>query len=397
MRRALLLPLLLVVWPGSAPAQTNTLSQLPKTLQPVERVLADTFGRSVPVPSPSAGVSYAFDPATGNFRREPATFGQVYLERADPLGAGRVNLSFAYQYVELDELEGRDAAHLRDAGPIPIRGGFGAIKLGELRLEAAVHQFLFGLTYGVTENLDASIAVPFVYSDLLVGASFRSAGLRATDGTLERRRVAVEDPMRVAGVGDVLLRAKYRLVETGPVHLAGALVFRLPSGDTGNLQGVGFFEVTPAAIASTRIFHPARWARLQGHLNAGVGVDTEDVAASEGRWGLGVDWGLNRHVTAAVALLGRHGFSRVAPRGAFDFPRCTRTLLACAIDLTTRRGSAPLFGLVGDRPDHYAVSVGGRGVLWRDTVFAMVDVVVPLNDGAVRTAPIPLVGLEATF
>ncbi|HYR97121.1 MAG TPA: hypothetical protein VEM57_10315, partial [Candidatus Binatus sp.] len=102
MRRALPLLVLLVVWPGSAPAQRKTLSQFQEALQPVERVVADTLGRSVPVPSPSAGVSYSFDPATGNFRREPATFGQVYLERADPLGAGRLNLSFAYQYVELD-------------------------------------------------------------------------------------------------------------------------------------------------------------------------------------------------------------------------------------------------------------------------------------------------------
>jgi hypothetical protein len=397
MRRALPLLVLLVVWPGSAPAQTKLLSQFQQTLQPVERVVADTLGRSVPVPSPSAGVSYSFDPATGNFRREPATFGQVYLERADPLGARRLNLSFAYQYVELDELEGRDAAHLRDAGPIPFRGRYGAFKWDELRVEAAVHQFLFGLTYGVTQNLDASIAVPVVYSDLLVGASFRVAAVRAADGMLVRLRGDVEDPTRVAGVGDVLLRAKYRLVETGPVHLAGALVFRLPSGDAGNLQGVGFFEVTPAAIASTRIFQPARWARLQAHLNAGVGVDTEDVAASEGRWGLGVDWGLNRHVTAAVAILARHGFSRVAPAGSFDFPRCTGSLVRCAIDPATRRGSAPLFGLTGDRPDHYALSVGGRGALWRDTLFAMVDLVVPLNDGVVRAAPVPLVGLEATF
>jgi len=36
---------------------------------------------------------------------------------------------------------------------------YGAFKVDELRVDAAVHQFLFGLTYGVTQNLDASIAV----------------------------------------------------------------------------------------------------------------------------------------------------------------------------------------------------------------------------------------------
>ena len=75
-------------------------------------------------------------------------------------------------------------------------------------------------------------------------------------------------------------------------------------------------------IASTRIFELAPWARLQGHLNAGVGLDTEDVGASEARWGLGLDWGITDDVTAAVAFLGRNQFARVAPPGFFDLPRC---------------------------------------------------------------------------
>jgi len=44
-----------------------------------------------------------------------------------------------------------------------------------------------------------------------------------------------------------------------------------------------------------------------------------------------------------------------------------------------------------------ASAIGGRGAVGRDTLFAFVNVLVPLNDGLMRTAPIPLVGLEATF
>jgi hypothetical protein len=46
---------------------------------------------------------------------------------------------------------------------------------------------------------------------------------------------------------------------------------------------------------------------------------------------------------------------------------------------------------------YYDIAIGGRGALWRDTVFAFASMVVPLNDGVVRTDPIPLVGIEATF
>jgi hypothetical protein len=58
---------------------------------------------------------------------------------------------------------------------------------------------------------------------------------------------------------------------------------------------------------------------------------------------------------------------------------------------------APLFGITGDRANYYNASIGGRGGVWRDTVFVFANVAIPLNDGFVRTAPIPLVGVEGTF
>lgn len=391
----ILVVILAAISPSAACAQ-QVLEQLEGALDRVATALERSFARSLPLPAASAGVSYSFDPATGNFRRDPATFGQVYLERADPLGARRLNVSFTYQYVELEDLDGHPADDLRNPAPIPIPDLLAAFEIPNLSLEARVHQFLFALTYGLSENLEASIAVPVVYSDLLVRAPVAAAGL-TPDGQLLFEEDEVDDSQQVVGAGDVLLRAKYRFIESREVHLAASLLLRFPSGDEEDLQGIGFFEVTPSVLASTRIFEPASWARLQGHFNAGVGFDTEDVGASEARWGVGLDWGLTDDVTAAIAFLGRNEFSRVAPAGAFTFPRCQSDLITCAIDPSVRVGTQQLFGLSGDRPDYYDLSVGGRGALWRDTLFAFVSVAIPLNDGFVRTAPIPLVGVEATF
>ena len=92
MRLASLALLLLVGLPIRAGAQGVT-ARLENSLTKVQDALGETFARALPLPSASAGVSYAFDPATGNFQRESSTFGQVYLDRADTLGARRVNLS----------------------------------------------------------------------------------------------------------------------------------------------------------------------------------------------------------------------------------------------------------------------------------------------------------------
>jgi hypothetical protein len=371
-------------------------TRLDTTARLLQDTVAATFGRSVPLPSASAGVQYAFDPVTGNFQRNPTTFGQVYLDRADALGKGRMNLTVSYAYLELDTLDGKPADDLRDPAPIPVAGKQAALAIPSFRVRAAIHQVLLAFTYGFTDDLEASIALPLVYSDLKVGAETRAAALLET-GELVRLQRNVSDPSTPFGQGDLLLRSKYRFYRDGPVHLAYGLLLRIPTGDDDDLQGSGFFEVAPSLLASTRVFEPASWARLQGHLNAGVGFDTEDVASSEIRWGLGLDWGFTEQVTAAVAVLARHPLARVAPAGAFTFNRCTSGLVTCATNQDVRRGSAPLFGLSSGRFDYYDLSLGGRGGLWRDTLFAFANVIVPLNDGFVRTEPIPIVGLEATF
>jgi len=390
--------LLVLTTCAGAPARAQpVLTQLQNAILRVEDAAAVTFGRSLPLPSASAGVSYAFDPATGNFQRQSSTFGQVYLDRADPIGARKVNVQVGYQYVKLTEISGHEADDLRDPDPIYLPGKAGALRIPRFDVSAALHQMLFAGTYGITDDFEMSLAIPVVYSDISAGLQAEVFGFRA-DGSVINRSLHPVDTQGTLGVGDLLLRAKYRIVEANLVHASAGLLLRLPTGETSALRGVGFFEVAPAILASSRIFRPADWARLQVHLNATVGFDTEDVDQSEARWGIGLDWGVSERFTAAIAFLGRNQFSRVAPPGFFDLPRCPgANVVTCATTAEARDGRAPIFGLSGARPDYYDISVGGRGAVWRDTLFVFANVLVPLNDGFVRTAPIPLVGVEATF
>lgn len=394
MWRALLVSAAIGLAPAVAGAQA-IVNQLTTALARTSAAVERSFARALPLPAPSTGVSYSFDPATGNFQRDPATFGQIYLERADPLGLHRLNLSFIYQYVSLDSLEGHDAGNLR-SDPIPITDTAAAVAIPTLSIGADVHQFLFAGSYGITESLEVSVAVPLMYSVLSVNAPVQAAALTPIgDVIVIQDRVAESE--QPVGIGDVLLRAKYRFAELPDLHLAAGLVLRFPSGEESALQGIGFFQVTPKLIASTRIFEPAPWARLQGHVNAGIDFDTEDVGASDARWGFGLDWGFTENMTTSIAFLAQNEFARVAPAGTFTFPACRSDLVTCAIDPAARGNTQQLFGLTGDRPDYYTFSIGGRGALWRDTLFALVNVAIPLNDGFVRTAPIPLIGFEATF
>lgn len=394
----LLLSIIAVGLPAPAVAQDDVPTQAFDAVLLARDALTEWFARTLPLPSASAGVTYSFDPATGNFRRDPSTFGQIYLERADPIGAGHFNLSFAYQYTELDALEGMDADDLTDDLPIPFEGLSAAMEIPNFHVAAAVHSFLLSTSYGFTDDFDVSFALPIMVSDIETGIAVAAVAL-TEEGELVGLEEVVDDREHPAGIGDILLRAKYRVLELDNIHAATGLLLRIPTGNKDDLQGTGFVEVAPSLLASSRIFEAAEWARLQGHLNATVGFNAENVDSSDARWGIGLDWSLTESITTAVAFLGRHPFARIGGTDAFLLPRCNSDLITCAIDPSVRETTppAPLFGLTGDRTDYYTFSIGGRVGLWRDTVFGLLNFAFPLNDAFIRTKPIPMIGVEATL
>jgi len=350
--------------------------------------VAEAFVRSFPVIAASAGVTYRFDPVTGAFEREAAMVGQLFLERAEPIGRDHWNFGVSYQRVALESIEGKDADALHDSIPIALVNDnlevVGLATFDRMSIEAVTHVATLSLTYGVTDAADVNVTVPVIVSDLktevMVSALNVATGESAT-GT-------ARDSETSAGFGDVILRGRYRLFELEPVKVAGGLVLRFPSGEVDSLRGTGTYEIAPLLYASTRAWRPLPWARLTAYLNGGVDLVADDVDASEGRWGVGLDWGITDGATIGLSVLGRHPFKRLASPGFFDVVRVLPG---------PRLGTAPLFGIEGERPDYYDFSAGGRVNIWRDTVIAFANAVVPLNDAGIRTGVIPLVGLEAAF
>jgi hypothetical protein len=366
---------LLLALPFPATSQAASFARI--LGQPITRPISDAFarfvGRSLPVISASAGVVYSFDPATGVYERETSILGQLFLERPDALGRRRWNLNFSYQRVKIDSFEGQDVDSLsdsliRDPGSgVPLD-----IRLFDLALDT--HQFTASATYGLTDDVDLNVTIPVLYSEFSV---------RLEQFSLRQTQVFSRSASRL-GLGDTLLRGKYSFMRSDWIDAAAGLVLRLPTGNENDFQGTGDVELAPMLYAATRTFQPRRWLRLQPYLNGGMNVDASDLDASEGRWGAGLDCGVSQRLTAAVAVLGRHALSRLVPAGSFDVRRLYGP-------------PRPLFGLQGDRSDSYDLSIGGRVNVWRDTVMAFANVIIPLNDDGVRPEPIPTVGFEATF
>jgi len=376
---------------GSATSFSARLGGTSKT-QPIADALSRAIVRSLPLTSASAGIARSWDDSLGTFTIDRYLFGQILLERPETIGRGNWSVITSYQWVHLDSLDGRNLDELSDVRP-PICGPTRCRRLPytipAYHLELATDEISTGATYGVTDNLELNVTLPILVSDLDTRIALRDLG-----AAVPFSDVASHD--QAAGVGDLVLRAKYQLLVRGPVILAAGLGLRLPTGDEDNLQGTGTVEVSPMVYASTDRLGEHLGFVLRPYLNVGSDIDAEDVARSEVRWGLGLDLHRGPRFTAAVGFLARHVLEAFGPSGALDVVRCTGGQTRC-LQQNPPEGVSPLLHIDGGRRDLYDLTLGIRAAFLGRRVIATVSCIVPLNDQGIRPSVIPLVGIEIPF
>jgi hypothetical protein len=363
-----------LVWQPPASAKSFTDNLTTGFEHALSRALEASIARSLPIPAASSGLTFEYDPETGAFTRQARISGQVFLERAEPIGRHHLNVSVTYQYISTDTIDGQDLDDLHDT--VTIRGSerSGPYTVPRFDLALRTQQITAGVTYGVTEHLELNLIVPVLYSEFGFDAEFRG-----TDG----RRLLAHERASAFGVGDLLVRGKYRLPDLGWLQSALGLVLRLPTGNEDNFQGTGTTELAPLVYLSRAPMQVGPVA-LQPYVNAGVNVNLDYIDTSEPRWGVGTDVTLGDRATIAIAVLGRHTIGRIGRPGLTDARR--------------EDGSVrPFLGIQFDRDDFYDFSIGGRVNLWGDMLMAFANVVVPLNEDGFRSDVIPLAGLEAAF
>lgn len=235
-----------------------------------------------PLASPAGGFTYAFDKSLGTFRRSSNSFGPSFAERAVTMGEHKFNVGFSYQHTRYNTFEGRDLGdgsikfYLRHqeccssgsgggsgtqgsqgggSGPIEQPNGTrldppfeGDLIEAALFLKVKTDTAAFSVNYGLTNRWDAGLVVPLVHVDL--GADVRATILRlatASDplthtfeaGNPDATQKTFHQNGTASGLGDVVVRTKYRVFGFGGGGLAGGVDIRLPTGDRNNLLGAG--------------------------------------------------------------------------------------------------------------------------------------------------------------
>src|SRR5215211_2666685 len=124
---------------------------------------------TVPLPSPASGFTYNFDPGTGTFVRSTRSFGPILADRGETVGRGKIAFGYTYQFFSYDHLDGEaltDIPAVFTHDNPQAGGGRSDVVATTNTIEATVAQYTGAITFGVTDRLDLSLAVPVVRTRL---------------------------------------------------------------------------------------------------------------------------------------------------------------------------------------------------------------------------------------
>ncbi|HUR34014.1 MAG TPA: hypothetical protein VM032_09495 [Vicinamibacterales bacterium] len=390
----------LATLPGEQPHSAHFNSDFQFDFSQFTSALVNQFV-SVPLPSPSAGFTYQFDPSLGVFQRTTRSFGPILADRADTIGARRVSVAFAFQRFTFDAIEGLDldkvpAVFTHDNAN--LLGGREDVVTTMNAIDATVSQSTAFVTVGVTDRFDVSVAVPVVSNTLTVvsTATVRRIGtvnplthfFRQSDGEVGETRI-FSARGSATGLGDIMVRLKQTVRKQTSSGIAVGLDVRIPTGDEMELLGSGTAGVQPFAIWSSTIqqFSPHlnvsyRWngrSVLAGNPASGESADFPDQVG----YAAGADVTAGPRVTLAFDLLGRYTINAERlSTGTFR-----------ALD---NRSTFPNVAFTESSFNAMSGTVGMKAMLTEKLLFSA-NVLFSLDDHGVRDRVTPLVGLEYGF
>jgi hypothetical protein len=418
----------------------------------------------LPIASPSSAISFIYDPSLKTFA--PSTdesLGPVLGDRATTIGKHKIFVGFTYQYFNFSTIDGKDLGNIptvlqhqpftpqppiipacpnqtaltgtQYAGdPCFVRDFIQTTNAIDLQ----AHQYTVYLTYGITNRLDFSAAIPIL--DIRMGVtsqativpnsaaptvvnapgnvwhSFNPINPALTSQCATQvpcLKATFSDSGSAVGIGDVILRGKYTLYKGERLSVAAGVDVRLPSGDELNFLGSGATGVKPFGVVSYR-------ARVSPHAVLGYEVNgdstlagTNIVPAPAGTtptatgglpnrftYILGADVRVVRRLTASFDVYGQRlfGSPELVNQTYTGYGNCSGPTNAAAAACQVYTAGTTHPDIAQQNAD-VNIDDASIGLKYR-TVGHLVltgNVLIKMNDGGLRSKVVPLVGASYSF
>jgi hypothetical protein len=391
----------------------------------------------LPLASPSSGITFSWDSAAKIYVATTDNLGPILGERAETIGKYRIYVGFAYQYFKFDSHDGLSlknlpavftqpdtfATNIGDNGTLcslpPPDSGANMGQCGFIRdiittknrVDLKLHQFTTFVTFGLTNRIDVSMAIPIgnirmgVSSDASI-VDVSKTGIHQfpqSPGCTPCTESSSSVVRNVSGIGDIIFRVKGTAWKGEKSALALGVDLRAPTGDALNFLGAGAAGVTPFVVWS---YH----ARITPHTFVGYETNGSSVTAgdittgkkeklpSQLMYSAGADVWLTKRITAAFGIVGQQVFE--APRlstSQFSEPAaCVPTDCNTIVPVPP---PTPTHSNVISSTGSYNISNASIGakVKIADHLLLTGNALIKLNDGGLRAKVVPLVGVSYSF
>jgi len=377
----------------------------------------------LPLTSPASGFIFSFNPSLGVVSRQTENFGPILTERAETIGRHRLFVGFSYQYFNFDKADGvnlknfgvvfqhESEANLCTPGsPITCVGGEPVFQKDIIatqnRIDLKVHQFTAVGTFGLTDRLDVSVAIPIlnvrmgVSSDATINSfetaadfppccvhRFDPANVDSHENFIDVAHANFFNNNTSSGIGDVIFRGKFQALKGEKAGLAVGLDVHLPTGDEKNFLGSGTWGLRPFMTFSYagRISPHASFGYQRNGDSVLAGDITTDTSAHLPdivTYSAGADAGLTHRVTVSADFLGQSLVSakKIAGSVFTDVSGATHSNIVTSTATINQASVA-----VGGKVNPFGKLLITANVLFR------------INDAGLHSKPVPLVGLSYTF
>jgi hypothetical protein len=363
----------------------------PSPFVPITSAFASQLTQ-LPLASPASGIIYKYDPAIKlPVRAGQESYGPVLTDRGDTMGRNRLFLAFTYQHFTFSSIDG---IALNDIPVVfnvcSISGQCAPIGTTD-RIGLTVNQIAMFGTYGLTNHIDVSVAVP------INDVSISGAGVSCNpcngpyDYSTNPPVQYVFKPASASGsktgLGDVVVRLKWQVFSVDKYKLAFGGDFRAPTGDESNFLGSGAAGVRPFMAFS-------RGGRYSPHANVafqwnGDSLLGSAVAGQKAKlsndlfYSAGIDAGVVPKLTLAVDFLGDYLSDQYRLKEVATF---IPSLNASVPDVAAAKGS-------------FNAAKGTFGLKLNPVKNLLItgNVLIRFDHNGLRNDPVPLVGISYTF
>jgi hypothetical protein len=391
----------------------------------------------LPITTPASGFIFSFNPFLGV---ETATvlrnFGPVLNEGARTIGKHKLYVGFSYEYFNFDNVDGVNLRkfgavfheHADCPNPNPNNvtcvNGVPVITRDFISTQNSiglkVHQFTAIGTFGVTEHLDLSVAIPIVNvrmdmtsnatiqnientdatiipaccvhqfnpSPLQPGETLSPSFTASSNGAMYYNQAVFTRASSASGIGDFILRGKFQALRGEKIGLAVGVDVHFPSGDELNLLGAGTWGTRPFVAFSYA-------GRVAPHASFGYQVNGDSILAGDITadtkahlpnvitYSFGADAGITRRLSVSADFLGQalpNGKRISQGTPIVDFVGVSHP------DISTLKATI----------NQASIAVGGKVKPFR-MLLITANVLFRVNNAGLHFKPVPMAGLAYTF